>query len=137
MLQLDLFDIFTSAHFISFEKEENFFSVGRLVEHLVQLGSLLINDIAFHRVRQEKEACAFEGVVHGVEVPKGNHCELLGIHARVDGELLRLAFANVSVMVGHNARDWINDFLVGKLVRLVELRIDFTVQRCSISGPIG
>ena len=102
MLQRDLFDIFTSAHLISFEKEEDFFSVGRLIEHLVQRGSLRINDIAFHRVRQEKEAYAFEGVVHGVKVPKGNHCELLGIHARVDGKLLRLAFANVSVMVRHN-----------------------------------
>ena len=130
VLQRNFFDIFTSSHLVSFEKEEDFFGMGRLVEHLVQLGSLGIDDIALHWVWQDKEACAFECVILGVYVPESDHSELLGIHARVDGELLRLALANIGVMVGHNTRYWIDDFLVSKLVGFVQLRIDLTVQTC-------
>ena len=134
VLQRDFLDIFTGAHLVSFKKEEDFFGVGRLVEHLVQLGSLSIDDIALHWVWQDKEACAFECVILGVYVPESDHSELLGIHARVDGELLRLALANIGVMVGHNAGYWIDDFLVGKLVGFVQLRIDLSVQTCCSSS---
>ena len=103
-----LLEVRNVIHFVTFEEEEDFFSVLRDVEDLIKFCALLALDHALKRIRYHEETFTHHLVFLNVKVPEGDQSILFTVHTSADLIGLLWALLDVSPHFRADARDHID-----------------------------